>query len=464
MTLRPIEHEAEEPDESDGMGNLFRVTGFPTLSILDSSGEIKHVSRGARNDLMAVLRGELDALILGTATPQEKLAEAAKLHRQTLENNRQTLGEGHKDTLRAMENLADTLTEQREHDQAEELYREIWTVRQRFLGENDPQTLESMHNLAVVLQKRNKPAEAEALHRQVLESRLQVLGEDHEATRLSMAHLGMVLLDLEKAESAEPYVAELIQLRKAEASQRDASANTHNDYAMLLLTCEPVQLRDPATAREVAETAVALSGRQEAAYLDTLALAQKMTDDLATAIETQKEAIELVSRADFQQRGRLEKTLAGFFKEAGDLESLEQWYRDDLARSRASLPAGSLLIGGKLVDLGRFLLEVERYDEAEPIFREAVEIGREALPENHWAILLWEGALGFSIAGQERFEEAEPLIMDAFLGLKDNPGVPKQFLQMSLDAVIHLYTAWGKPDEAARYKAMLEHDEPAGGG
>jgi len=447
--------------ENEEVGDLFKVSGYPTLSIVDNSGTVRHVSIGAEDDLMARLRGQLDALILGKPTPEEVLAEAEKLHRQTLENNRQTLGEGHRDTLRSMENLAVTLTEGDKHDEAEDLYGEIWDVRRRFLGENDPQTLESMHKLAVVLQERGKPAEAEALHRQTLDLRRRVLGDDHPATRLSMAHLGMTLLDQGKTEAAEPYVAELIELRRREAQAQDADAKTLDAYAWLLLTCEPVGLRDPATALDVAKTAAKLSGRHASGILDTLALAQKTTGDLDAAIETQKEAILLLSPSDFRKRGPLEQTLDRYYREAEDLDALEAWYRDSVDQARASMPAGSLPIAGRLGNLGGLLLERERYDEAELVFRETVDIGRAGLPENHWLVFVGENALGVTLVGQGRFEEAEPLVVNGYVGIREAKGAPPDVVEGALEGVIRLYTDWGRLDEAARYRKMARPD-PAG--
>lgn len=440
--------------ENKRVGNLFNVSGYPTLSILDSSGMVKHVSVGARGDLMTLLRGQLDALLLGIPTPEEKLADAENLHRQTLENNRQTLGKGHRDTLRAMESLAGTLTEQTEYDEAEELYREMWDTRYRVLGENDPQTLESMHKLAVILHERDKPAEAETLHRRTLDIQRRVLGEDHPATRLSMAHLGMALLAQGKTEGAGPFIVELIELRRQAAQAQDANATTLNKYAWLLLTCEPVELRDPATALEVAQAAVALSGRQDTNKLDTLALAQKVTGDLPASIETQKEAIALISPISFPDRAPLEKTLAELYREAGDLGALEEWYRDSLVQTRASMPAGSLAVGASLGSLGHFLLEREQHAEAETVFRELLDVAQGALPENHWRISDVESALGVAVTGQGRFEEAERLVVDSYVFMKDDPRVPAEQVRAALERVVQMYTAWQKPDEAARYRDM----------
>ncbi len=445
-------------DEGARVGRVFKVSGYPTLSIVDSGGEVKDVAVGARNDLMPYLRGQLDALVLGIPTPEEKLADAEKLHRQTLESNRQTLGEGHRDTLQAMEDLAATLMEKGEQGEAERLYREMWDIRRRFLGENDPQTLESMHRLAVLLTGMGRSAEAEALHRQELEARRRLLGESDPATRLSMAHLGRALLAQGKTEGAEPYVAELIALRRRTAQATDASPQTLNAYAWLLLTCEPADLRDPAAALEAAETAAELSGRHDAEILGTLALAQKMNGDPQAAIATQKEALALFPPADFMDKVPYEQQLAAFCREAGELDTLEDYYRDSVARTRAALPPGALAIGKSLETLGHFLLERRRHTEAESILREVLGIYHGALPEGAWLPAEVESALGEALAGQGRFDEAERLLTGAHARLQVDRRVPSGVLQAARQRVVRLYEAWGRPGDAARYRAM----KPAG--
>lgn len=192
-----------------------------------------------------------------------------------------------------------------------------------------------MHRLATILQQQKRPAEAEALHLQTLDARRRVLGKDHPATRLSMAHVGMAVQAQGKTDGVGPYIAELIEVRRREAQEPDADARTLNAYARLLLTCEPVELRAPATALEVATTAAKLSGRHDAGILDTLALAHKMTGNLGTAIETQKEAIALFVAADFMTSGPYERALADFYKEAG---IGARWKRGSVSGWREHVP------------------------------------------------------------------------------------------------------------------------------
>jgi tetratricopeptide (TPR) repeat protein len=267
----------------------------------------------------------------------------------------------------------------------------------------------------------------------------------------------------ERTDGAGPYIAELIELRRRAAQAQDADAKTLNDYAWLLLTCEPEEFRDAVTALQFTEEAVRLSGRQDMLVLDTLALAQRMTGDLLAAIETQKEAIALLASHEFMERAPLEKTLAELYKETGDLGALEEWYRGSLAETRAFMPAGSFAVGLSLNSLGQFLLEQARYTEAEPVFREAAEIARMTLPENHWRISHVESTLGRSLIGQGRFEEAEPLVVDAYRNMLDNQRVPAEFVREALEQVVWLYTDWHKPDEATRFREMLPSDGPING-
>ena len=64
-----------------------------------------------------------------------------------------------------------------------------------------------------------------------------------------------------------------------------------------------------------------------------------------------------------------------------------------------------------------------------------------------------------SLLGQKKFAEAEPLIVKGYEGMKVReakippPGIPR--LAEAAERVLMLYDAWGKKDEAARWRARL---------
>lgn len=89
-----------------------------------------------------------------------------------------------------------------------------------------------------------------------------------------------------------------------------------NDYARDLLTIEAPDLRDPAAALPFAERACAQAEERRTygrwSYLDTLALAERMTGETAKAIETQRRALSLIPPDYHQQRKEFEARLAEY--------------------------------------------------------------------------------------------------------------------------------------------------------
>jgi WD40 repeat protein len=105
-------------------------------------------------------------------------------------------------------------------------------------------------------------------------------------------------------------VAERLEEKMRAAQDPDVDPSTLNEAAWLLLTCEPERLRDPAAALPLAVEANETTGWQNAAYLDTLAVAYHLTGDTERAIETQRKAISLLP--EDADRSEFEKRLAEF--------------------------------------------------------------------------------------------------------------------------------------------------------
>ena len=58
-------------------------------------------------------------------------------------------------------------------------------------------------------------------------------------------------------------------------------------------------------------------------------------------------------------------------------------------------------------------MAMERYEEAEPLYREALEIGRETLGERHPDYAIRLNNLAGLLEATGRYEEAEPLYREA---------------------------------------------------
>ncbi|MCH7872892.1 MAG: tetratricopeptide repeat protein [Planctomycetes bacterium] len=92
----------------------------------------------------------------------------------------------------------------------------------------------------------------------------------------------------------------------------DAQADAINDAARRLLTIEPADLRDPQAALEFARRANDLTNYDHSLYLNTLALAYYMTGNMARALETQQEALSLLTEDQESYRPEMEANLTKY--------------------------------------------------------------------------------------------------------------------------------------------------------
>jgi len=148
--------------------------------------------------------------------------------------------------------------------------------------------------------------------------------------------------------------------------------------------------------------------------------------------------------------------LARAYESLGRWAEAERLYRETLARRRNTDNPDSLLLAGDLVGLGRLLLGQSRWADAEPLLRESLAIrNRAGDPGRYYASNLLGGAL----LGQDRYVDAEPLIVQGYEGMKPRVASTavreRSSLREAAVRVVRLYEAWGKPEQAAAWKAKL---------
>ena len=68
---------------------------------------------------------------------------------------------------------------------------------------------------------------------------------------------------------------------------------------------------------------------------------------------------------------------------------------------------------------------------------------------------------------QQKYADAEPLLHESYEGLKtlaaENPALANS-LTRAIESLVQLYEAWGKPEEAAKWRQQLEAQSREGGG
>jgi non-specific serine/threonine protein kinase/serine/threonine-protein kinase len=118
-------------------------------------------------------------------------------------------------------------------------------------------------------------------------------------------------------QEARRLTARGLSIARELASRPEATPDDLSQYALDFLTCEPPDLREPATALRYAEASVAKSGGTDSDNLDILAQAYFENGNVAEAIETENKALRLLAAPAANQpsplrRRRLEAQLARF--------------------------------------------------------------------------------------------------------------------------------------------------------
>ena len=76
-----------------------------------------------------------------------------------------------------------------------------------------------------------------------------------------------------------------------------------------------------------------------------------------------------------------------------------------------------------------------------------------------WTTFNTKSMLGGSLLGQKKYADAEPLLLLGYEGMNERAGdIPPRAAPRLIEAqkrLVQLYDAWGKPDQAAKWRAKL---------
>jgi serine/threonine protein kinase/tetratricopeptide (TPR) repeat protein len=181
------------------------------------------------------------------------------------------------------------------------------------------------------------------------------------------------------------------------------------------------------------------------------------------------DVLETLTRANQRQRG-LDHSQTTFFL-ASWLKALEQdnqsqrageVLREYLAAVRKEAGADETRLAGFQAILGKSFLFIGMAAAAEPLLRECLAIREKKIPD-YWHTFNARSLLGEALAGQQKYADAEPLLVQGYEGLKQREAKidasGKVNLRLAVERLVQLYDAWGKPDEAAKWRKKLEESK-----
>ena len=413
---------------------------------------------------------------------QERYSESEPLYRRALETQSRILGEGHPNTLTSLQNLAVCYAEQGKFYKAEPLMNRTLELERKIFADDHPDILLTMHNLAGLYEMQQRYVESEQLYEQVLEISRKRPGGDRPDTLTTIYNLAQLFdLQLRWDEAEVLYGQELAAQRRMFGDDDHETLLSMNNLAFFYhkqSRCDD--------ARPLYESAVAGAKRSLGmGHSDTVTITMNLLRLYQQIGERPAAEPILRDLAEFQKQqtggdslaysGRLLQlglNLIAQKKEVEGREILTTAMEILTHKTGSSSPTCTTL----LLNWGRAQLEAEQFLQAEASFRECLAI-RNQLDPGHWPAFEAESLLGSALAGQARglksssdpladskFQEAETHLLQAHRGLIAEtamlPPEAANFPEATLQRIIELYTAWGKPDEADRRRVPINEPAP----
>ncbi len=303
------------------------------------------------------------------------------------------------------------------------LHEETIPLQKRAWGPDHPDTLESMHGLALAYQFANRYLDRMKLLEEVHDLTVKKYGEDDLRTLKVMDDLALAY-----GEVLRP--RDVVRLRERALPLLRAKLGHDHPDTLKCMTDLARGYRETGRARE--------------------------------AVPIQEEAVRLLEQKrgrDHRNTLRALRNLGLVYEAAGDLTRAEGVLRDLLARERAALGLDHPDTATTLWDLAGLLLKQGRPADAEVCLRDAVGIREKRSPDD-WLTGNIRALLGEALTARQKYADAEPVLLRACrelqppAGQEPEPARQRCFAE-TLQRLVRLYEGWGKPEEAARWRAKL---------
>jgi serine/threonine protein kinase/Tfp pilus assembly protein PilF len=338
--------------------------------------------------------------------------------RAALETRRALLGENHAEVAASLDALGTLRFYTGEYAQAKELFGQALAIERRVLGEGHEQMLLTLNNLGAVLWGQGAYDEAEPIFREVLAA-TRKQGSQDENLAMALNNLASLLSVRGRHDEAEPLLREAVTIwRKVHGDEHPTVAAGLSNLADMLASQGRYVEAEP-VMREVLAMDRRLLGAEH--------------PDVATDLHN------LASLLARQDKGA----------------EAEPLYREALAIRRGKLGHEHPDVAYPLLGLASLLIDGGRAAEAEGLLIECLKIRRDQLPRGDWRTALTENILGRCLTLQKRLVEAEPYLLQSYPVILASPAASAQYRRDALANVVGLYEAWGRPEQAARYRAEL---------
>ncbi len=412
---------------TDFMLGLFRASD-QGQSLHDTVTAHLLLSRGVDEARALTGQPELQAQMLDVIgrihTQLGEADQARPLLTQALNIRRSLYGETHPDVATSLEGLADASEAERNDQEAVRLRRRVLELRRRWSGNDDPKTVNALFELATALHRAGDLRNAQPLF---AEWTTAIERQPREATETRGNQLNEAGV---MAQSRGDYDDAVVLLRQSLAIRESLYGEHHSLVA--------ISLRDVANVLSDA-------GRMTEAE-PLLSRAESILRSLSPDGHPQLWFTLKLHVVNLQRLNRF-----------ADAEALA---REAIALGRRFEGANSVTVANLDIDLGYTLCMIGEYKEAETFDRDAIRIYRSMFNDKNAMVVMARDHLGDALRGEGRFAEAESLLLAGYERFKVPNSITKRWRGHALIALVRLYDAEGRAEEAAKYRALLAAAPP----
>jgi serine/threonine protein kinase/class 3 adenylate cyclase/Tfp pilus assembly protein PilF len=462
LTMRRALHDGDDAEVAETLlqlGGLQReLADYDAAKrSLDEALEMRNRLFGARSPEVADVLAEL--VVWHIAKAEYDAAE--ELCRRELSIRRETLGPEHRDTADAMVQLSWILFELSKFDETETLLRDALAIKTKLFGEHHPAVAGALNNLARLFAARNQLDDAATYYERALEINREAYGDTHPAVAINLFNLGQLHAKRADFAKAEEY------FRAAMEIDRKILGEAHPLVAADLNNLGALRYRtgDPDGAEELFKQALAIKRKtlgdnhpEVAADLNNLAVIASSREDYAGAEALCREAWAINQKAygaESPPAATNMENIAKALRGQGDFARALPLQEEALAIKRKVFGDTHPEVAVSLESYAEALMQSGDFSAAERAARECYEIRQAALPDGDWATAHSGGVVGRCLVKLERYADAEPLLLAEVDATRREFGDAHQRTQTALQHLCELYEAWGKPESAAKWEAMI---------
>ena len=179
---------------------------------------------------------------------------------------------------------------------------------------------------------------------------------------------------------------------------------------------------------------------------------------MAEAVVLAREALQISQRVLGPEHRRTllaEHNLVDALDKSGNTCEAAQLHSENVEAQLRAIHEVSRGLASATLTLTLRLVDTGDCDAGESLLQNSLKLGELTLQDNDWRLGAIKSVLGECLTTLGRYEEAGPLVVESYPVIRAEYGDGHAETRNALQRIIRLYEAWGKPDKAAEYRALL---------